>query len=144
MLALGLIGIMGSTLLLTGMWSTVQFKWIQMRYPVVVLALERLLLVSSLVIGLVVQTFGIAGAIGIDTAPFYMVVMGCSLYALCMLPLPSSFEKTVGALHAVAVVDDGMVCPRPCLIGNGDWCSSHCSHYGIGQVQQCPLPKRKR
>ncbi|CAD7699316.1 unnamed protein product [Ostreobium quekettii] len=94
-LTVGIIGMMGVTLMLHGIWATVQFKWIQMRYPMVVLAMERLLLSSSLVLGLVVQGFGAAGAVGIDTAPFYMAALGCVLYALCMLPLPSSFEKKV-------------------------------------------------
>ncbi|GMH37943.1 hypothetical protein BSKO_05827 [Bryopsis sp. KO-2023] len=93
LLSLGMIGVVGATLMITGIWATVQFKWIQLKHPAVVIALERLLMVACLPVGLVVQTLGVAGAVGLGNAPFFMMAMGCILYYLCMVPLPSSFQR---------------------------------------------------
>lgn len=85
----------GILLALYGLWSTVQFQWIQLHYSTIVLLIERMLLNSTIPIGLVVQTWGISHIIGLHLAPFYMMILGCILYQCCALPLPSSFQKQV-------------------------------------------------
>ena len=42
----------------TGVWATLQFKWVQLQYPVVVVAFEKLLLGGCLPVAATVQTWG--------------------------------------------------------------------------------------
>lgn len=80
------------TLFLTGVWATLQFKWVQVQYPVVVLAFEKLVLGCCLPVAAVLDTYGLVSAVGATAAPFYLAPVLCVLYYLCALPLPSSFH----------------------------------------------------
>ena len=71
---------------------TLQFKWIQLQYPAVVMAFERLLLAGCVPVGSVVITWGLLPASGVSAAPYFLAVALCALYYLCSLPLPSSFQ----------------------------------------------------
>ena len=84
-------------LLRAGVWATLQFKWIQLHYPVVVLAFEKLLLGGCLPVAATVQAWGVTAALGLAAAPFYLAVILAVLYCLFAMPLPSSFAGTSGA-----------------------------------------------
>jgi len=55
MLTALLILVCGGLLMITGMWLTLQFRFIQMQYPAVVLAFERQVLTASLPIAAIMQ-----------------------------------------------------------------------------------------
>lgn len=74
-----------------GVWATLQFKWVQLQYPVVVLAFEKLLLGCCLPVAATVQAWGVIAAIGLGVASFYLAAILAVLYYLFALPVPSSF-----------------------------------------------------
>ena len=92
-----------------------QFKFLQLQYPSVALALERLLLSATLPLGAAVQTWGVVSAVGASAAAYYLAVLLALMYYALVLPLPSSFYKSqasqgIGALslfksvpHAAAI-----------------------------------------
>ena len=57
------------------MWATLQFKWIQLRYPVVCTALERLLFAGTLPVAAMILTWATLIAVGPSNAPFYQAVL---------------------------------------------------------------------
>lgn len=83
-----------------GVWATVQFKFLQLEYPPVALAFERLLLSATLPVGAAVQTWGIMSAVGASAAAYYLAVLLALMYYALVLPLPSSFYKTQAG-HAI-------------------------------------------
>ncbi|KAK9824524.1 hypothetical protein WJX72_011089 [[Myrmecia] bisecta] len=82
----------GTTLFMTGVWATVNFKWVQMQYPVVVLAFEKLLIGCCLPVAATVQMAGLIAAVGVQQAPYYLAVLLAVLYCVFALPLPTSFQ----------------------------------------------------
>jgi len=92
-----------------GVWATLQFKWVQLRYPVVVLAFEKLLLGACLPVAATVQVWGVIAALGLAAAPFYLTVILAVLYCLFAMPLASSFaggsrKMSIGQLHPRQVI----------------------------------------
>lgn len=79
-------------LFLTGLWATLQFNWIQLQYPAVVLAFEKLLVVGCIPVAATVQAWGAAAGAGMHSAPFFLAAILCGLYYLFGLPMPSSFH----------------------------------------------------
>jgi hypothetical protein len=75
-----------------GLWATLQFKWIQLQYPAVVLAFEKLLMTGSFPVAACMQTWGIAAGVGMTSAPFFAAAIMCGLYYLLARPAPSSFH----------------------------------------------------
>lgn len=75
----------------TGVWATLQFKWVQLQYPVVVVAFEKLLLGGCLPVAATVQTWGVIAALGLAAAPFCLAPILALLYCLFAMPVPSSF-----------------------------------------------------
>lgn len=63
-----------------------------MRYPVVVLAMEKLLLGVTFSLAGMVQSWGLIAAVGASHAPFYLTPLLCGLYYLLELPLLTSFH----------------------------------------------------
>ncbi len=57
------------------MWATLQFRWVQLQYPVVALAFERLLLCGSLPVAAMALAWGAMAAVGAGQAPFYLAVL---------------------------------------------------------------------
>jgi len=96
LLSLLLLLIGGQTIMFTGCWATLQFKWIQYQYPVVACALEQLVLQAALPISAAVQASGIIAAVGAPSAPFYLMVVLCAMYRMFCLPLTSSFSTGKG------------------------------------------------
>ncbi len=63
----------------------------QLQYPVVVLAFEKLLLGGCLPAAATVQAWGVIAALGLAAAPFYLSVILAVLYCLFAMPVASSF-----------------------------------------------------
>lgn len=81
----------GKRMVCAGVWATLQFKWVQLQYPVVVLAFEKLLLGACMPVAATVQAWGVIAALGLAVAPFCLALILAGLYCLFALPLPSSF-----------------------------------------------------
>jgi len=79
--------------MLTGIWASLQFKSLLVKHPGLVIPMERLLIACALPLATVVCSWGLASAVGVDSAPFPTMLVGCVLYALCMQPLQTSFLK---------------------------------------------------
>lgn len=93
-LSLLIILMAGALLMVTGMWITVQFRFIQMQYPAVVLAFERQVLTASLPVAAVMQAVGIAAVTDLGDVPYYLCVVLCVLYYALGRPLESSFHQS--------------------------------------------------
>lgn len=83
-----------ATLFLLGCWATLQFKWIQIQYPAVVVAFERMLMTSCLFTGGTVLYWGTVVHNGIEVAPFIVSGVFCAIYAFFARPLKSSFHAS--------------------------------------------------
>ena len=96
-----------------GVWATLQFRWVQLQYPVAIIAAEKLLLTCSLPVAGINVAWGAMAALGASTAPFYAAAWLSGLYYLLARPLPSSFQaptpKGAGAHSSVTV---------PCCAGD--------------------------
>lgn len=77
---------------LAGAWATLQFKWMQLRYPVVVLALEKLVLATTFSTAATVQAWGLTAAVGAAVAPFYLTPLLCIMFHMLACPLATSFH----------------------------------------------------
>ena len=71
-----------------GVWATLQFKWIQLRYPVVCTALERLLFAGTLPVAAMILTWATLIAVGPSIAPFYQAVLLSGLLLQSELKTP--------------------------------------------------------
>lgn len=96
LLSLLLVLMTGATHALTGMWLTLQFRFIQMQYPAVVLAFERQVLTAALPVAGVMQAIGIAALVDLGDMPYYTAALLCGLYTLLGRPLESSFHAAKG------------------------------------------------
>ncbi|KAA8532276.1 hypothetical protein F0562_032309 [Nyssa sinensis] len=77
---------------LIGIWASLQFKWIQIEYPTIVLALERLLFACVPLTASVLFTWATVSAIGMNNAAYYLMVFNCVFYWLFSIPRLSSFK----------------------------------------------------
>lgn len=66
---------------------------LQLQYPAVVLAFEKLLLTGCIPVGGAVITWGLASGVGMSNAPYFLAAILCGLYFLLARPLPSSFQS---------------------------------------------------
>lgn len=92
-----------------GVWATLQFKWVQLQYPVVVLAFEKLLVGGCLPVAATVQAWGVIAALGLAPALFYLGPILAVLYCLFGMPLASSFaagsrRNSIGQLYCAALL----------------------------------------
>ncbi|CAI5484675.1 unnamed protein product [Closterium sp. Yama58-4] len=78
---------------LCGVWVSLQFRWLQLEHPFVVLALERLLFACTPMTAIAIITYGLIAAIGAAHAPFYLMPCVFALYWLFSLPRASSFKS---------------------------------------------------
>eukprot|EP00887_Chlorella_sp_A99_P005591 scaffold1.g5591.t1 len=96
-----------ATLALTGLWATLQFRWIQLQYPSVVMAFEHCLVAGCLPVAATVLTWGAAASAGMAAAPFFLAGLLCLLYYLFALPLPPSFTLRARARRAAVGLGGG-------------------------------------
>ncbi|GKD00396.1 hypothetical protein Tco_1170670 [Tanacetum coccineum] len=95
---------------LIGVWASLQFKWIQIEYPTIVLALERLLFACIPFIGSVVFSWATVSAVGMVNAAYYHMVFNCVFYWLYSVPRVSSFKlKQEVSYHGGEVPDDNLI-----------------------------------
>jgi hypothetical protein len=83
---------LGALFVLAGMWATLQFQWIQMRYPAVAVVFERQVITASIPVAAVVQTVGMASLVEVADVPYYMAGVLLVLYSALARPLVSSFH----------------------------------------------------
>ncbi|GLI61232.1 hypothetical protein VaNZ11_003532, partial [Volvox africanus] len=76
---------------LTGMWASLQFKWLQMQYPAAAIYFERCVLTASLPLAAVIHCLGFATFVPYSEVPYYLAVVLIALYYLLGRPLMSSF-----------------------------------------------------
>lgn len=60
---------------MAGVWATIQFKWVQLQYPVVCLALEKLLVSATFPSAAMILSWGAFAAVGASAAPYYQAVI---------------------------------------------------------------------
>ena len=75
-----------------GVWATLQFRWVQLQYPVAIIAAEKLLLSCTLPVAGITLAWGAMAAMGASVAPYYAAASFCGLYYALACPLPSSFQ----------------------------------------------------
>lgn len=93
LLCLMALGLCSGVLFVAGCWATLQFRWVQMQYPPVVMALERMVLAGSVTVGGPMIAWGAVAAIGAASAPYYFAFIVSCLYLLLAVPMPSSFHS---------------------------------------------------
>ena len=82
---------------MAGTWATLQFRWVQLQYPVAIIAAEKLVLSCALPVGGITLAWGFVAGFGASTAPYYAAAWLCILYYFLARPLPSSFQSTNGS-----------------------------------------------
>ncbi|CAG9466123.1 unnamed protein product [Pedinophyceae sp. YPF-701] len=83
-------------LLLTGVWATLQFRWIQVTSPAAAVSLERLLLTAAGPVAAVLLAWWLSVAVGPSLAPFYLLPALPALYFMLGRALVSSFHRPAG------------------------------------------------
>ncbi|KAF5196502.1 no exine formation [Thalictrum thalictroides] len=78
---------------LIGVWASLQFKWIQIENPSIVLALERLLFGCVPIVASAMFTWATVSAVGMINAAYYFMVFNCVFYWLFSIPRVSSFKS---------------------------------------------------
>ncbi|KAL2559972.1 no exine formation 1 [Forsythia ovata] len=95
---------------LIGVWVSLQFKWIQIEYPTIVIALERLLFACVPLIALTLFTWAVVSAVGMVNAAYYVMVFNCGFYWLYSIPRISSFKsKQDVSYHGGEVPEDNLI-----------------------------------
>ncbi|XP_074307522.1 uncharacterized protein LOC141642589 [Silene latifolia] len=99
---------------LIGVWSSLQFKWIQLENPSIVVALERLLFASVPIAASCIFTWAVVSAVGMLNASYYFLAFNCVFYWLYSLPRPSSFKRdAAGAVYHGGQLPDDMLILGP-------------------------------
>ncbi|CAL1407826.1 unnamed protein product [Linum trigynum] len=98
---------------LIGVWASLQFKWIQLENPSIVLALERLLFACIPFTASSIFAWATISAVGMNNASYYLMVFNCVFYWLFAIPRVSSFKaKQEIKYHGGEVPDDTFIlCP---------------------------------
>ncbi|KAG6422465.1 hypothetical protein SASPL_119037 [Salvia splendens] len=95
---------------LIGVWVSLQFKWIQIEHPTIVLALERLLFACVPLIASTLFTWATVSAVGMWNAAYYLMVFNCVFYWLYSVPRVSSFKlKQEVNFHGGEVPEDSFI-----------------------------------
>lgn len=94
---------------LVGVWCSLQFKWIQMENPSIVLALERLLFACVPLAASSLFTWATVSAVGMANASYYLMAFDCVFYWLYSLPRPSSFKQETGGYHGGEIPNDLLI-----------------------------------
>ncbi|KAI4343462.1 hypothetical protein L6164_010805 [Bauhinia variegata] len=95
---------------LIGVWVSLQFKWIQIENPSIVLALERLLFACVPISASSIFTWATVSAIGMNNASYYLMAFTCIFYWLYSIPRVSSFKtKHEARYHGGEVADDNLI-----------------------------------
>ncbi|CAM8992654.1 unnamed protein product [Rhodiola kirilowii] len=110
--ALGLLAafLCAETNFLIGVWASLQFKWIQIENPSIVVALERLLFACVPVAASTIFTWATISAVGMANASYYLMGFSCAFYWIYSIPRISSFKsKAESGYHGGQVPDDILI-----------------------------------
>lgn len=95
---------------LIGVWASLQFKWIQIENPSIVLALERLLFTCVPIAASALFTWATVSAVGMNNAAYYLMAFNCAFYWLYSIPRVSSFKaKQELKYQGGEVPDDNLI-----------------------------------
>lgn len=95
---------------LIGAWASLQFKWIQLENPTIVLALERLLFACVPIAASSLFTWATISAVGMQNAAYYLMIFNCVFYWIFAIPRVSSFKaKSEVKYHGGEVPDDNFI-----------------------------------
>lgn len=95
---------------LLGVWASIQFKWIQIEYPTIVLALERLLFACIPFVASALFTWATVSAIGMSSSSYHLMCFSCLFYWLFSIPRVSSFKLKQEILyHGGQVPTDNLI-----------------------------------
>jgi hypothetical protein len=86
-----LLGCMNTIVALSGIWVTMQFRWLQRESPSLALVLERMLLAGTPIPASVLLTWAAVSAYGFDGAAFYLLAFMFLGFATLVVPQKSSF-----------------------------------------------------
>ncbi|OVA09701.1 hypothetical protein BVC80_9101g239 [Macleaya cordata] len=95
---------------LIGVWISLQFKWIQIENPSIVLALERLLFACVPITASTLFTWATVSAVGMTNSAYYFMIFSCAFYWLFSVPRVSSFKsKQEIGYHGGEVPDETLI-----------------------------------
>ncbi|XP_042497404.1 uncharacterized protein LOC122076159 [Macadamia integrifolia] len=95
---------------LIGTWASLQFKWIQIENPSIVLALERLLFACVPILASSLFTWATVSAVGMNNAAYYFMIFSCVFYWLFSIPRSSSFKsKQDSGYHGGEVPEETLI-----------------------------------
>lgn len=95
---------------LIGVWASLQFKWIQLENPSIVLALERLLFACVPFAASSLFTWATVSAVGMHNAAYYLMTFNCVFYWLYSIPRLSSFKaKQELKYHGGEIPDENLI-----------------------------------
>ncbi|KAJ0046957.1 hypothetical protein Pint_05593 [Pistacia integerrima] len=92
---------------LIGTWASLQFKWIQIENPSIVLALERVLFACLPFTSSVIFTWATVSAVGMNNAAYYLMIFNCVFYWLYSIPRASSFKLKQEVKYHGGEIPDG-------------------------------------
>ncbi|XP_031270014.1 uncharacterized protein LOC116128433 [Pistacia vera] len=92
---------------LIGTWASLQFKWIQIENPSIVLALERVLFACLPFTSSVIFTWATVSAVGMNNAAYYLMIFNCVFYWLYSIPRVSSFKLKQEVKYHGGEIPDG-------------------------------------
>ncbi|KAF8047123.1 hypothetical protein N665_3197s0009 [Sinapis alba] len=112
-LPLGLLAafLCAETTFLIGCWTSLQFKWLQLENPSIVVALERLLFACVPFTASSFFAWATISAVGMNnSSSYYFLVFACVLYWLFAIPRVSSFKsKQEAKYHGGEIPDDSYI-----------------------------------
>lgn len=102
---------------LIGVWASLQFRWLQLENPSIVVTLERLLFACIPFTASVIWTWGAVAAVGMDHAPYYLMTILCFFYWLYSLPRQSSFRTKAEKRYGGQIADEALILgPLECTL----------------------------
>ncbi|KAG9144769.1 hypothetical protein Leryth_017247 [Lithospermum erythrorhizon] len=111
-IALGVIACLlcAFTNFLIGVWASLQFKFIQIEYPAIVVALEKVLFACVPIIASSIFTWAAVSAVGMVNSGYYLMVFCCVFYWLFSIPRVSSFKtREKGGYHGGEIPEDSYI-----------------------------------
>ncbi|KAG2274033.1 hypothetical protein Bca52824_056588 [Brassica carinata] len=112
-LPLGLLAafLCAETTFLVGCWTSLQFKWLQLENPSIVVALERLLFACVPFTASSFFAWATISAVGMNSSSsYYFLVFACVFYWLFAVPRVSSFKtKQEAKYHGGEIPDDNYI-----------------------------------
>lgn len=96
-------------LFLIGVWASLQFRWFQLENPTAVLALERLLFACTPILAATIQTWGVAAAVGMQNAHYYLMIIIFEMYWLFSIPQPSSFMQKTQRTYGGEISEEALI-----------------------------------